>query len=145
MGKQCAPRDRIEFQTEITMSGSTEENRATAIKFIKRMKVCRGIDPELITEDFQWWSQGSGYFSASQMTAMIATLDTIMPQMPDMTIEATTAEGERVALEVRGKCELANGRRYDNTYHFLILLREGRVQLVKEYLDTKVAQTAFGP
>jgi hypothetical protein len=49
------------------MAGSTEENRATAIKFIKRMKVCRGIDPELITEDFQRWSPGSGYFNAPQI------------------------------------------------------------------------------
>lgn len=74
------------------MAGSIEENRATAIKLIKRMKVCRGIDPELITENFQWWSPGSGYFNALQLTAMIGTLDAIMPRMPEMTIDATTAE-----------------------------------------------------
>jgi ketosteroid isomerase-like protein len=127
------------------MASSTEDNRATAIKFIKRMKICRGIDLDLVTEDFQWWSPGSGYFNAQQMNAVIGTLDSIMPRMPDMTIDATTAEGDRIALEVSGKCELSNGRRYDNMYHFLILLRDGRVQLVKEYLDTKVAHEAFGP
>ena len=126
------------------MGGSIEENRAIAIKFIQRMKVVRGIDPDLVTEDFQWWSSGTGYLDRAKMQALIGTLDAIMPQMPEMTIVGTTAEGDRVALEVSGKCELANGRRYDNSYHFLILLRGGRVRMIKEYLDTKLAFDAIG-
>jgi ketosteroid isomerase-like protein len=107
------------------------------------MKVCRGVDPELITEDFQWWSSTSGYIGATEMNALIAALGDVMPHMPEMTVSATTAEGDRVALEVSGKCELADGRRYDDTYHYLIQLRDGRVRMAKEYHDTKVTSDAF--
>jgi len=32
---------------------------------------------------------------------------------------------------------LANGRVYDNEYHMLITLRDGRIAAVKEYYDTQ--------
>lgn len=121
----------------------SETNRALAIEFIRRMKECRGIDESLITADFQWWTPGAGYSDAKTMNSLIATLDPVMPDMPDMTILGTTAEGDRVAVEATGKCLLANGKHYDNTYHFLIVLEHGRVRMVKEYLDTQIAHDAF--
>ncbi len=126
------------------MSNSVEDNRALAIRFIQRMKPCGGIDETLISDDFRWWAPGLGSSDKTQMRALIDQLKPIMPRMPDMTIAGSTAEGERIALEVSGKCELADGRRYDNEYHFLIFVRDGRVRLVKEYTDTKLAHDAFG-
>jgi ketosteroid isomerase-like protein len=126
------------------MSSTIESNRALAIKFIERMKPCDGIDEALISDDFRWWAPGLGYSDKTQMKALIAQLKPILPRMPDMTIVSSISEGDRVALEVSGKCELANGRRYDNEYHFLITVRDGRVHLVKEYTDTKLAHDTFG-
>jgi uncharacterized protein len=123
---------------------SVEQNRAIALQFLQRMKHCRGIDEALITEDFQWWTPGMGFVDKTKMQQIISTLDQIMPQMPDMTITGTTAEGNRVAIEASGSCELANGKRYANTYHFLIELQDGRVRRVKEYMDTKLAHDIFG-
>jgi uncharacterized protein len=126
------------------MGASLDDNRGLATKFIQRMKHCGGIDEDLISEDFRWWSPDLGFKDKTQMKALIASLEPLMPHMPDMTIVGATCEGDRVALEVSGKCELANGRRYDNEYHFLLFVRNGRVRLVKEYTDTKLAHDAFG-
>jgi len=31
---------------------------------------------------------------------------------------------------------MKNGKTYQNKYHFLLLVRDGKIQQVKEYLDT---------
>jgi uncharacterized protein len=122
---------------------SVEQNRAQAIKFLQRMRECQGIDGALVTEDFQWWSPTTGYADTAKMRELVAALEPIMPRMPDITVTATTAEGDRVAIEAFGSCELTNGRRYDNTYHFLIELRDGRICRIKEYSDTKLVHDSF--
>ena len=128
------------------MNDSTlERKRALAVRFIKRMQPCRGLDEELITADFRWWAASLGWIDRDQMRQLLTTLDAIMPEMPEMTILGTTAEGDRVAIEAIGRCALANGKRYDSTYHFLITVRGERVCAVKEYTDTKLAHETFGP
>jgi uncharacterized protein len=42
-----------------------------------------------------------------------------------------------VALEVESDGELLNGRRYNQQYHFLLTVREGKISAVREYLDTQ--------
>jgi ketosteroid isomerase-like protein len=67
-----------------------------------------------------------------------------MPLLPEMTVIATTAEGDRVAIELQGKCGLTNGKRYDNVYHFMLECKDGKVRRVKEYCDTQLAAGVFG-
>jgi hypothetical protein len=55
-----------------------------------------------------------------------------------------TAEGDRVAVEAESKARLANGTLYHNRYHFLFVVRDGRIQVVKEYLDTLHVMNALG-
>ena len=56
-----------------------------------------------------------------------------------------TAEDDRVALQFEGTSELLNGASYDNTYHLLFQLRDGKVCRVWEYTDTKIVDEALGP
>lgn len=56
-----------------------------------------------------------------------------------------TAEDDRVAVEADGIAELENGVRYDNQYHFLFFLRDGKVCKLREYMDTKLADDVFRP
>jgi ketosteroid isomerase-like protein len=49
---------------------------------------------------------------------------------------AMTAEGDRVAVETESYAELNNGNIYNNLYHFLFVIRDGKLIEVKEYLDT---------
>jgi ketosteroid isomerase-like protein len=117
---------------------SVEQNRTTAIKFLTG-----GIDASMVTDDFQWWTPAHGPMDVAKMKALVAGMGAIMPRLPEMTVVGVTAEGDRVAVEISGKCELTNGKRYDNSYHFLVLLRDGKIRTVKEYCDTKLAHDAF--
>jgi ketosteroid isomerase-like protein len=122
---------------------SAEKNREVAVKFLTTMADHGGLDESLVTDDFQWWaSYHHGVMNSGEIKAMVASL-TQMPQLPKMNIVATTAEGDRVAVEVAGKCVLPDGRPYDNWYHFVLLFRDGRVRMVREYCDTKLAADTF--
>ena len=61
----------------------------------------------------------------------------------ELSTVGTTVEGERVAAEVVAHGELADGRSYDNTYHFLFVVRDGRLHQVKEYGDTYQGYVLF--
>ena len=47
------------------------------------------------------------------------------------------AEGPVAVLETRFQGTLANGRRYDNDYCFVIEVRDGRIRRIREYMDTQ--------
>jgi ketosteroid isomerase-like protein len=51
-------------------------------------------------------------------------------------IVATTAEGERVAIETRTHAPLIDGTTYQNRYHWLVLVRDGRIALMREYQNS---------
>lgn len=54
-----------------------------------------------------------------------------------MTLKGAIAEGDKVAVEAESYGELQNGRIYNNTYHFLMTIRDGKISEVREYLDTQ--------
>jgi ketosteroid isomerase-like protein len=60
-----------------------------------------------------------------------------------LTPHAWTAEGDRVAVETESYTELKNGRVYNNLYHFLFEVRDGKIQSVREYLDTEHTSAIF--
>jgi ketosteroid isomerase-like protein len=63
-----------------------------------------------------------------------------------MTVTSAIAEGDRVALEVVSRGELRNGRVYEQEYHMLMTIRDGKISAVREYLDTQhVLATWFAP
>ncbi len=56
-----------------------------------------------------------------------------------MKVKGAIAEGDQVAVEAESWGELKNGRVYNQEYHFLITLRDGKISAVREYLDTQHA------
>jgi ketosteroid isomerase-like protein len=56
---------------------------------------------------------------------------------------AWTAEGERVAVETESYADVKNGRTYNNLYHFVFEVRDGKIQSVKEFLDTEHTAAVF--
>ena len=53
------------------------------------------------------------------------------------------AEGDKVAVEARSHADLVGGGVYANEYHFLVTLRDGLVQSVREYSDTHHMKETF--
>jgi ketosteroid isomerase-like protein len=61
------------------------------------------------------------------------------------TLGQLTAEDDRVAAVAEGNGELRSGKPYENLYHFLFVVRDGRIQHVWEYGDTYQSWKAFSP
>jgi ketosteroid isomerase-like protein len=56
---------------------------------------------------------------------------------------AWTCQGERIAVETESYSKLNNGRVYNNFYHFVFEVRDGKIQSVREYLDTQHTYSVF--
>ena len=94
----------------------------------------------LCAEDATWWVAGtmpiSGTYDKAQFTQLLSgVLETCTGPIQIKPL-AFTAEGERVALEAESYTQTRNGRTYNNFYHFLFKVREGKIAGVKEFLDT---------
>lgn len=59
-------------------------------------------------------------------------------------VRTTTAEDDRVAVEavIRGR-SAARGADYENWYHFLVRVRDGRIVEIREHLDSLYAYRAL--
>jgi hypothetical protein len=54
------------------------------------------------------------------------------------------SEGEPVAVQAESYCEMNNGKIYDNAYHFVFTLTQGRISEVLEYCCTYTVVDVFG-
>ena len=94
---------------------------------------------EFLADDATWWIGGSiplsGTHSKDEFAKVLAGVADACKGPITLTPKAFTAEGDRVAVETESYAELNNGRVYNNLYHFLFVLRDGKLVEVKEYLD----------
>jgi ketosteroid isomerase-like protein len=99
---------------------------------------------ELYADDFEIWTAGTLPFSGSSKKAQslegMRMIDGLFPEGLAFTILATTVEGDRVAVEAVSEGVAASGERYHNQYHFLVIVRGGKVHALKEYMDTQHAK-----
>jgi len=122
----------------------TDENRATALRFVERMG--EGVlEEDLLAPDVQWWVPGTGLLTKAEFVGMMGAFRSACATPVQMTIDGVTAENDRVAIEAHAEAELINGASYRNTYHFLFEFREGRIRLAKEYNDSKHAADTVVP
>ena len=101
----------------------------------------------LLADTATWWVAGkpdkfllAGTRSKEQFAEMLQGIGAAMPKGVHVTPKGITAEGDRVALEAETHGETANGKRYSNQYHYLCEVRGGKIQTVREYLDTMHAK-----
>ncbi|MDQ0382299.1 nuclear transport factor 2 family protein [Amycolatopsis thermophila] len=103
----------------------------------------------LLSESATWWVAGtlegiSGTKNKKEFGEMLAGLSALtVSGAIRLTPLAWTAEGDRVAVETESYSELRNGRVYNNLYHFVFEVRDGRIQSIKEYLDTEHTRAVF--
>ncbi len=102
-----------------------------------------------LSDSATWWVGGaiegiSGTKDKAVFGEMLASLSGLATTGGiRLTPHAWTAEGDRVAVETESCCELRKGRIYNNAYHFLFTVRDGRIESVKEYLDTEHTRAVF--
>ena len=122
-----------------------EENKKLALAFVDA--VSRG-DSQAIqdayAEDGSSWTIGtmpiSGRFGKAEIAQAAASVLDVFPDGLAFTVHRMTAEGDRVAIEAESNGVHVSGKHYNNVYHFLMQVRDGKIVEWKEYMDTEHAR-----
>jgi uncharacterized protein len=132
---------------------SVESHKAIALEFYKRFSVS-DIEGVLatMTEDATFWIAGkaqgnapSGSLTKPQIKAVFLAMLGRLKSGLKMTVNSMVAEGNSVALEVVSYGELSDGHIYDQQYHALMQMRDGKIASIREYLDTQHVRDAWFP
>jgi len=121
-----------------------EQNKRIAAAFFARLSDNDVGALNAMTDDATWWIAGKqgqlpvvGTHDKQQIARVFRGMLAQLRNGLAMTVMSSIAEGDKVALEVESYGELKNGRIYNQEYHFLVTIRDGKVSEVKEYLDTQ--------
>lgn len=95
---------------------------------------------DFMTDDATWWVAGtiplSGTYTKDEFTKLLGGVVETCKMPISLKPEAFTAEGDRVAVETESYTETNEGGVYNNHYHFLFEMQDGKIRRVKEFLDT---------
>ncbi|HKD70438.1 MAG TPA: nuclear transport factor 2 family protein [Candidatus Binataceae bacterium] len=121
------------------------ENKQIVTEFFSHLSSGRRPQAlDMMADDATWWAPGPGVMPKAQFKEMMGYMDKILKGPIKMTLKRITAEDDRVAAEAESDGDVVNGKHYHNHYHFLIVIRGGKVREVKEYNDSKYAAEVFG-
>jgi uncharacterized protein len=132
----------------------TEQNKAIAQELFARLTASDFAGAlDLMADDATWWIAGrkertptSGLHSKESIGRLFHGMAHALVGGLKMTVLSCIAEADRVALEVVSRGDLKNGRQYRQAYHMLVQVHHGKVQSVREYLDTgHVHEVFFAP
>lgn len=135
--------DRKPINQEISNNMEQTDNKKLVREFIVAMQNSNVEKLKtMIIDDFSWWIIGKpeylvtagehnkdyflGFFKGTQL----------FPEGPEFNVVSIMAEDNKVAAEATFKAKTAMGTYYENTYHFLFFIEDGKVKRMKEYMDT---------
>jgi ketosteroid isomerase-like protein len=127
---------------------SAEANKNVVLSFFEHTSAGKiDVALALMADTATWWVAGqpdkfvlAGTKTKTQFAELLQGIRTAMPKGLRVTPKGLTAEGDRVAVEAESYGETATGKIYNNLYHFLFEVRDGKIQAVREYLDTMHAK-----
>ena len=95
---------------------------------------------DALSDSATWWIQGnfplSGTRNKAQFIELLGQLGAAIDGALALRVKGVTAEGDRVAVEAESFAKMKSGKTYQNRYHFLCEVGGGKIQAVREYLDT---------
>ena len=129
---------------------SIEDNKALVTRFWQTFSAGRYDEAvAMLADDATWWVAGttalSRTYTKSEFAQLLSQVTPMAPKGLSVTPTALCAEGDRVSVEAVSYGEFTNGRVYKNEYHFMMVIRDGKLVSVREYLDTEHVTATFGP
>jgi hypothetical protein len=103
------------------------------------------LPDSLLTDDMSAWLTTQGPISKSAYQGAIRLLAKMCESPVRFTVDAITAQDDRVVIEARSQATLINGQEYANTYVFSLRVREGRIAWIAEHFNALVAQEKLLP
>lgn len=128
------------------------KNKELVAAFIEAMRTSDLAKlSDMITDDFSWWIAGkteylqtAGEHDKAFFIGFFAGGADLFPNGAEFSVTGMIAEGDKIAAEANMKATTAMGVQYDNSYHFLFTIADGKIARMKEYMDTYHAKTTFG-
>lgn len=129
------------------MSTQSDANRATIQAFVAANNRGEDILP-FLADDATWWVPGHWMFGGTYRKQELATVfekvSAVMDVKPRFTVHAMTAEEDRVAVDCAGSGRFADGEPFEQSYHFLFRLRDGKIVEGKEFMNTAYISKVLG-
>ena len=125
------------------MSSITDQNKKITKEFFRALST--GSDQYLdfyTNESIIWTAGGNAIGGTRTKKEVVSFAQNILSAFPTgitFNITGLTAEDERVAVEISGEAIHASGETYNNQYHFLLRIKNGKILELKEYMDTQLA------
>jgi ketosteroid isomerase-like protein len=99
---------------------------------------------ERLAEDMSWrfMTKASTWPFAQKMTKweyrkqFVDNAAALFPEGLSFTVKNAIAEDDRVSVEAESLGQLASGKTYNNVYEYRVDLRGGKIQEIREYLDS---------
>lgn len=108
--------------------------------------IAQGELPEaLVTEDMSAWTLTSGDTDQQRFRMGVKLLAGIFNGTLHYTINAITAEDDRVVAEAHSNGTLSNGVDFHNVHVFTFRIRDGRIAWVGEYMNPLIVQEKIVP
>ncbi len=103
---------------------------------------------DLLADDVSWWVAGNTGISGTYDKAGLKELFTGVAGGTKTGVKVTptvmTAEDDRVAMEALSEAETLDGKQYKNDYHFQHVIKNGKLAVVREYMDPEHVREVFG-
>jgi len=128
---------------------TSAEKKELATEFLSEFE-----DPDpvrlatMVANDFEWkvmtrmpgMPPAKGHEGLKNLAKAIKT---VMPGGLGLRIDTVICEGDRCAVQAESNTTAANGKKYNNRYHFDIRFDGDKIAEVREYCDTNHAREVF--
>lgn len=130
---------------------SIEPNQEVVSRFFERFCATDvGGALELLDDAVTWRAMGrkgglpiSGTMDKQAIGNLIESVRILFPAGMKLTPTGWTIQGDRVSVEVESEAVKPSGTVYNNLYHFLVIVTDGKISKVKEYFDTLHVKEVF--
>jgi ketosteroid isomerase-like protein len=128
---------------------TTEDNKNLVKRFIKAFGTKDLDEVRLVTtDDCTFWvaptTAASGTHSREEFLQILSDVYEDVDGPITLQIGDITAEDDRVSVTMTGNITFKSGKVYNGTYHNLMWVRDGKISMMKEYLDTYHVGEIFG-
>lgn len=131
------------------MTGADQNKRIIAAAFDGLAEADATAFLELMADDFSWIIEGQSIWSLRFDGKEAVRRDLIRPLFANFAApyrnvaEEIIAEGDRVVVLCRGEVKTQAGEDYNNSYCFVIRMRDGKMIELREYMDTALAEAVL--
>jgi ketosteroid isomerase-like protein len=126
----------------LTNTQTLEANKLVARRFARALE--SGIEADLtdvLGDDVTWKVPQLAPLSREESIAAIKRM-VDGANVRVLTEVGITAEANRVAVQWNYRMELKDGSTYDNDYHNLFVIENGKIVFMQSYLDTAYARSS---